>query len=119
MEHSWGEEEYTEWCNKNGRKGAAWMKAGIWRVRGIKTGTDKGSFLLCVENEDINHPLLRFPQTNLEIRNFTQKWLNMNEELVHRRIINCTNRTDIRKVEKYLDRIKRKWKNKIGINNEL
>jgi hypothetical protein len=35
----------------------------------------------------------------------SKKWLNVNKELAFRKIINCTNRTHIRNVGKYLESI--------------
>jgi hypothetical protein len=40
-----------------------------------------------------------------------KKWLNINEELVYRKIKNCTNKTH-KNTEKYLNRINLKWENK-------
>jgi hypothetical protein len=38
MKHKWGREEYNELCSRNERNGSAWMKVGVWKLRGIRRG---------------------------------------------------------------------------------
>jgi hypothetical protein len=39
--------------------GIIWLKAGIWKLRGIRRGFEKGRCPLCWEEEDTKHILLR------------------------------------------------------------
>jgi hypothetical protein len=39
------------------------MKAGVWKLRGIRRGLEKGTCPLCMENEDVKHILLSCPDT--------------------------------------------------------
>jgi hypothetical protein len=38
MKQKWGREEYIKLCSRNG---LAWMKAGVWKLRGIRRGLEK------------------------------------------------------------------------------
>jgi hypothetical protein len=40
--YKWSTEKYIEFCSRNGRSGVAWMKAGDWKLRGIRRGVEKG-----------------------------------------------------------------------------
>jgi hypothetical protein len=42
MENIWGKEECTKCYIRSERKGIIWIKAGIWRLRGIRRGTYRG-----------------------------------------------------------------------------
>jgi hypothetical protein len=39
------------------------MKAGVWKLRGIRRGLGKGTCPLCRGNEDAKHTLLSCPET--------------------------------------------------------
>jgi hypothetical protein len=39
------------------------MKAGVWKLRGIRRGWEKGTCPLCRGNEDAKHVLLSCPET--------------------------------------------------------
>jgi hypothetical protein len=45
-------------CTGNGGSGTAWIIAGILKLRGLRKGIDKGSFRLCLENEEAKQMLL-------------------------------------------------------------
>jgi hypothetical protein len=38
MKQKWGREEYIKLCCRNERNGLAWMKVGVWKLRGIRRG---------------------------------------------------------------------------------
>jgi hypothetical protein len=40
-ETQWGKESYTDEYTRKGRMGIIWLKAGIWKLRGIRRGFDK------------------------------------------------------------------------------
>jgi hypothetical protein len=40
-----------------------WMKARVWKLRGIGRGQEKGTCPLCRGNEDGKHILLSCPET--------------------------------------------------------
>jgi hypothetical protein len=44
----------------------------------------------------------------------SSKWLNINEDIVYKRIISCTYVADLRNIGKYLYKIRSKWENKIS-----
>jgi hypothetical protein len=82
MKHRWGGDEYIELCSTNERNGLAWMKAEVWKLRGIRRGLKKGTCPLCRGNEDIKHILLSCPETKKWRMQFmSKKWLCINEEL--------------------------------------
>jgi hypothetical protein len=43
MKQKWGREEYIELCSRNEGNGLGWMKAGVWKLRGIRRGLEKGT----------------------------------------------------------------------------
>jgi hypothetical protein len=49
MKQEWAREEYIGCCTRNGRSGLAWFKTGIWKLRGIRKGFEKGRCPLCSE----------------------------------------------------------------------
>jgi hypothetical protein len=48
-------DEYIGFCSTNERNGLVWMKAGVWRLRGIRRGFEKGICPLCRGNEYVKH----------------------------------------------------------------
>jgi hypothetical protein len=42
-----------------------------------------------------------------------KKWLCINEELAHKKIVNCTNKNHVMNLGKYLDEVKHKWENRV------
>jgi hypothetical protein len=43
-----------------------------------------------------------------------RKWLIVNEEVAYKRVINCTNVVELRNIEKYMYKGRRKWENEIS-----
>jgi hypothetical protein len=62
MKHKWGTECYTKYCTRNEIR-VAWMKTGVWKLRAIRRGMDKGSCPLCLGNEGAINILLSCPET--------------------------------------------------------
>jgi hypothetical protein len=58
------------------------MKAGIWKVKGIRRGIDKGNCPLCLGNEGAKHIPLSCPERKGRKMEFVcKKWIIMIEEL--------------------------------------
>jgi hypothetical protein len=55
MKQEWAREEYIGCCTRNERSGLAWFKTGIWKLRGMRKGFEKGRCPLCSEDEDAIH----------------------------------------------------------------
>jgi hypothetical protein len=92
----------------------AWFKTGIWRLRGMRKGSEKGRWPLCSEEEDPIHILLKCSETRKWREQFlSRKWLRLNEWIVFKKIINCNNIIELRNIGSYLYKIKFKWENKI------
>jgi hypothetical protein len=86
------------------------MKAGVWKLRGIRRGWEKGTCPLCRGNEDAKHILLSCPETKKWRMQFiNKKWLCVNEELAYKKIVNCTNKAHVIHLGEYLDKVKHKW----------
>jgi hypothetical protein len=81
----------------------------------------KGRCPLCSEDEDAIHILLKCSETRKWREQFlSRKWLRLNELIVLKKIINCTNIIDLRNIGSYLHKIKLKWENKIrNLSSEL
>jgi hypothetical protein len=61
-------------------------------LRGIRKGFEKVRCPLCSEDEDAIHILLKCLETRKWREQFLSgKWLRLNEWIVYKKIINCTN----------------------------
>jgi hypothetical protein len=63
MKQEWAREEYILCCTRYERSGLAWFKTGIWKLRGMRKGSEKGRCPLCSEEEDSIHILLKCSET--------------------------------------------------------
>jgi hypothetical protein len=80
MKQEWAREEHICCCTRNEISGLAWFKTGIWKLRHMRKGFEKGRCPLCSEDEDAIHILLKC----LEMRKWreqflSRKWLILNE----------------------------------------
>jgi hypothetical protein len=57
MKQEWTREQYISCCTRNERSGLAWFKTGIWKLRGMRKGFEKGRCPLYSEEEDPIHIL--------------------------------------------------------------
>jgi hypothetical protein len=82
---------------------------------------EKGRCPLCSEEEDPIHILLKCSEMRKwRARLLSRKWLRLNEWIVFKIIINCTNSIESRNTGSYLYKIKCKWENKIrNLSSEL
>jgi hypothetical protein len=86
MKQKWGREEYIELCSSNERNGLAWMKAAVWKLRGVRRGLEKGTFPQCRGSEDAKHLVVSCPETKKWRMQFmNKKWLCINEELAYKK----------------------------------
>jgi hypothetical protein len=90
------------------------LKAGIWKLKWIRRGLEKGRCPLCGGEEDAKHILLKCKESKKWREEWANNnWPNINEDLVYNKIICCTNVNRIKLLGKYLFKVKRKWKNKV------
>jgi hypothetical protein len=62
--------------------GIIWLKAGIWKLRGIRRGFERGRCPLCLAEEVDKHVLLKFPETKKWSEELVcSKWLNIGEDM--------------------------------------
>jgi hypothetical protein len=47
-------------------------------------------------------------------QSLSRKWLIVNEEVAHKKVINYVNAVEVRNIGKYLYKIRCKWENKIS-----
>jgi hypothetical protein len=118
MKQEWAKVEYIVCCTRNERSGLAWFRTGIWKLRGMRKGFEKGR---CSEDKDAVHILLKCSVTRKWREQFlSRKWNRLNEWIVYKKIINCTNIIELRNLGSYLYKIKCKWENKISnLSSEL
>jgi hypothetical protein len=84
-------------------KWAGLVKTGILKLRGMRKGSEKGRCPLCSEDEDAIHILLKCSETKKWREQFlSRKWLMLNEGTAYKKIINCTNITELRNIGIYL-----------------
>jgi hypothetical protein len=115
MKHWWGREIYIDECTRKERMGIIWLKAGFWKLRGIRRGTERGRYPLCLGEQDAKHILLKC----LEMKQWRgepvcSKWLNIND-IAYRKTIIYTNVTKlhVKTIGKYVFKTKCKCKTKI------
>jgi hypothetical protein len=114
IKYEWGKECYIDKCTRKERIGIMWLKAGIWKLKGIRRGLEKGRCPLCWGEEDVKHILLKCKESKKwreECAN--SNWPNINEDLIYKKIICCTNVNRIKLLGKYLLKVKCKWENKV------
>jgi hypothetical protein len=94
-------------CIRKERSVLAWFKTGIWKLRGMKKGFEKGRRPLCSKDEDAVHILLKCSETRKwREQILTRKWLIVNEEIAYKKITNCTNGVELEHVGNYLYKIR-------------
>jgi len=82
-----GSRSYIECCVRKERNCVAWLLAGMWKLKGIRRNADKGRFPLYLSEVDVKHILLDCLETRSWIIKFlSEKYLNMNKEIVCRKI---------------------------------
>jgi hypothetical protein len=121
MKQEWAREKYISCCRRIERSGLAWFKTGIWKLRGMRKGSEKGRCPVRSEEEDPIHILLKLSETRMWREQFlSRKWKSLNEWIVFKKIINCTNSIELINIGSYLYKIKLKWENKIrNLSSEL
>jgi hypothetical protein len=90
-------------CSRNYKRGIAWFKAGTWKLREMRKGSEIGRCHLCNGVEDTIYILSKCPETKmLREHLLSRKWQIVNEELAYKKIINCTNTAELRNLGRYL-----------------
>jgi hypothetical protein len=87
----------------------------------MRKGYEKGRCPLCSKDEEAIHILLKFSETRKWREQFlSRKWLMLNEWIAYKKIINCTNITELRNIGICLYKMTCKWENKIrNLSSEL
>jgi Holliday junction resolvase len=85
--HEWGRECYVEKCTRKERMGILWWKAGIWKLRAIRSGFEREKCPLCLGEEDAKHIILECCETKKWREIYVNSnWLNINEDLAYKKI---------------------------------
>jgi hypothetical protein len=63
MKLLWDRQDYVKCVSRNDRMGIALFRAGIWKLRGIRKGSEIGRCPLYNGEEDAVHILLKCPET--------------------------------------------------------
>jgi hypothetical protein len=110
----WSREEHTVYCTRNERSGLAWLKTGIWKLRGMRKVSETGRCPLYSKEEDAVHILPKCSETRKWREQLLSiKLLKFNWEIACKKITNCTNAVELRNIGNYLYKIKCKCENKI------
>jgi hypothetical protein len=85
MKRELGKESYVDECTRKERMGIIWLKAGIWKLRGIRRGFGKGRCPNVLGEEDAKH----IPLKCLETKKWSEelvcsKQLNINEDIARK-----------------------------------
>jgi hypothetical protein len=97
----WGKEDHTVRCARNERNGLAWFETGIWKLREMGRGSEKGRCPQCWKEEDVIHILLKCSETKSWRENIlSSKWVDINAYVAYTRTIIYTNVGDLRKRRK-------------------
>jgi hypothetical protein len=114
MKQEWEREEYIDCCNRNERRGMAWWRLGIRKLRGSRKGVEKGTCPLCLGKEDTKHILLECLETNdWRMEMLCERWLDINEEMVYKKVLSCTKNMMVKNIGKFLFRVKCKREGKV------
>ena len=65
-----------ESCARKERNCLSCLKVGVWKLRGIRRGINKGIFLLCFRSEDVI-----LTCSGIKLFFFCLRWLDMSEAL--------------------------------------
>jgi hypothetical protein len=74
MKLEWGKKIYIYKCTRKERMRIIWWKAGIWKLRGIRRGFERGRCLLCLGEEYSKHIILKCLQT----KKWREEYINRN-----------------------------------------
>jgi hypothetical protein len=74
MKLEWGKETHIDKCTRKERMGIIWWKAGIWKLRGIRRGLERGRCPLCLGEEDVKHIILKC----FETKKWREQYVNSN-----------------------------------------
>jgi hypothetical protein len=81
MKYEWGKESCIDKCTRKERMGIIWLKAGIWKLRGIMRGFERRMCPLYLGEEDAKHMLLKCCETKKWTEEYVNSnWLSMNED---------------------------------------
>jgi hypothetical protein len=82
-------------CTRSERSGSAWFKTGIWKLRGMRKGSEKGRCPLCTEEEDALYIKLKCSEKIL-----SKKWLTVDEEVAYKsnKLYQCFRVKEYRKI---------------------
>jgi hypothetical protein len=59
----WGKKWYIDKCTRKERIGVTWWKVGIWKLKGIRGGLEKGRCPYVGGDEDEKHILLKYKES--------------------------------------------------------
>jgi hypothetical protein len=71
-----------------------WFRLGTWRMRGMTTGAEKGRHFRCKKEEKEIHMLLKCKKIHWW-RQKLFKSLNINEEILYKKITSCVKNTKL------------------------
>jgi hypothetical protein len=89
----WCKESYIDERTGKERMGTLWLKAGIWKLRGIRRGYDRGRCPIYLGRGMLNFPGIKKCREELVSR----KWLNR-KDIAYRKIINSKNVTKLKTI---------------------
>jgi hypothetical protein len=107
-------EEYMNCCSRKETAEIAWWRVGMWKLRGIRKGFEKGRVSLCCGLEDAKYILLIWTEIKKWREEFLCKtWTGLDQDLTFKKLVGCKNAVKLKNIGKYLLRVKGKWENKI------
>jgi hypothetical protein len=77
--------------------GGGW---GNWKLRGSRKGVENGTCTLGLGKKDTKHILLECQETKNWNTEMCKRWLDINEEAAHRKMLSCTNKLTVKKYGK-------------------
>jgi hypothetical protein len=90
-------EDYIVQCNRKKRSGLVWFQMGIWKLKGLRGGVERGTCSLSQCGENAIHTLLNCKETNRWREKYlNKKWLQMNNEVAFNKLVRCSRTNDLR-----------------------
>jgi hypothetical protein len=100
-------------CCRNERSGLVWMETRAWGLRGFRRGMGKEHVSYMWETKMLSTYCCCPDTKERRMKFMYKKWLYVNEELAYRKIINCTNKTHMINLGKFLDKVRHEWENRV------
>lgn len=98
----------------NGRIGSGWFQLSVLKMEDVRRSKENGRRTLYNEEDYQIEIFLNYKETQSWKEQFyNDRWLHMNEETAHKKVITCTKITELKNLGIFLCKLICKWKNHV------